>query len=56
MVLLIGQLLGDGPLLINKKGVNGLPKPTANANFVMTLKKQRGYLSFMIKYLFFYFY
>lgn len=36
---LIGILLGDGSLLINKKGIDGKPKPTANANFAMTLKK-----------------
>jgi hypothetical protein len=33
-------LLGDGSLLINKKGVDGLPKPTANANFAITLKNK----------------
>jgi hypothetical protein len=37
---LIGNLLGDGSLLINKKGSDGLPKPTANANFVITLKNK----------------
>jgi hypothetical protein len=37
---LIGNLLGDGSLLINKKNSEGLPKPTANANFVMTLKNK----------------
>lgn len=36
---LIGILLGDGSLLINKKGIDGKPKPTANANFAMNLKK-----------------
>ena len=33
---LIGNLLGDGSLQISKKGVDGLPKPNSNANFVMT--------------------
>ena len=37
---LIGNLLGDGSLLFNKKGQNGLPKPTSNANYVMTLKNK----------------
>jgi hypothetical protein len=37
---LIGNLLGDGSLQINKKGVDGLPKPTSNANFVITLKNK----------------
>jgi hypothetical protein len=36
---LIGNLLGDGSLLINKKGVDGLPKPISNANFCYNLKK-----------------
>ena len=35
---LMGHLLGS--LLINKKGVDGLPKPTSNANFVITLKNK----------------
>jgi hypothetical protein len=37
---LIGKLLGDGSLQINKKGVDGLPKPTSNANFAITLKSK----------------
>jgi hypothetical protein len=37
---LIGNLLGDGSLQINKKGVDGLPKPSSNANFVITLKNK----------------
>jgi hypothetical protein len=37
---LIGNLLGDGSLQIAKKGVDGLPKPNSNANFVMTLKNK----------------
>ena len=37
---LIGNLLGDGSLIINKKGADGLPKPTANANFAITLKNK----------------
>ena len=37
---LIGNLLGDGSLQISKKGVDGLPKPNSNANFVMTLKNK----------------
>jgi hypothetical protein len=37
---LIGNLLGDGSLQINKKGVDGLPKPTSNANFCITLKNK----------------
>ena len=32
----MSNLLGDGSLQINKKGVDGLPKPTSNANFVIT--------------------
>jgi len=37
---LIGNLLGDGSLLIHKKGVDGSPKPNNNANFCMTLKNK----------------
>lgn len=33
-----GNLLGDGSLQKNKKGLDGLPKPSSNANFVITLK------------------
>lgn len=37
---LVGNLLGDGSLQINKKGPDGKPKPTANANFSITLKNK----------------
>jgi hypothetical protein len=35
-----GNLLGDGSLHKNKKGLDGLPKPSSNANFVITLKNK----------------
>lgn len=37
---LVGNLLGDGSLQINKKGPDGKPKPTAKANFSVTLKNK----------------
>lgn len=37
---LIGNLLGDGSILFNKKGLDGKPKPNCNANYAMTLKNK----------------
>jgi hypothetical protein len=37
---MIGELLGDGHLRYTKKGVDGLPKPNANAHFAITLKSK----------------
>ena len=36
----MGDLLGDGHLRFNKKGVDGLPKPNTNVQFAMTLKSK----------------
>lgn len=45
---LIGNLLGDRSLLINKQGVEGLPKPTSNANFVITKKQNQKTRTFAV--------
>ena len=37
---IIGELLGDGHLRFNKKGVDGKPKPHTNAQLAMTLKSK----------------
>lgn len=37
---MVGDLLGDGHLRFNKKGVDGLPKPNTNVQFAMTLKSK----------------
>ena len=37
---IVGELLGDGHLRFNKKGVDGLPKPNTNAQLAMTLKSK----------------
>lgn len=37
---MMGELLGDGHLRFNKKGINGLPKPNTNAQFAITLKSK----------------
>ena len=37
---LIGELLGDGHLRFNKKGIDGKPKPNTNAQLAMTLKSK----------------
>ena len=37
---LVGDLLGDGHLRFNKKGLDGKPKPNTNAQFAMTLKSK----------------
>jgi hypothetical protein len=35
---IIGDLLGDGHLRFNKKGLEGKPTPNSNANFAVPLK------------------
>ena len=37
---LTGELLGDGHLRFNKKGIDGKPKPNTNAQLAMTLKSK----------------
>ena len=37
---IIGELLGDGHLRFNKKGVDGKPKPHTNAQLAITLKSK----------------
>lgn len=37
---MVGELLGDGHLRFNKKGLDGLPKPNTNAQLAMTLKSK----------------
>jgi hypothetical protein len=37
---LVGELLGDGHLRFNKKGLDGKPKPNTNAQLAMTLKSK----------------
>lgn len=37
---LVGELLGDGHLRFNKKGIDGKPKPNTNAQLAMTLKSK----------------
>jgi hypothetical protein len=38
---LVGELLGDGHLRFNKKGLDGLPKPNTNVQLAMTLKSKK---------------
>ena len=38
---LVGELLGDGHLRFNKKGIDGKPKPNTNAQLAMTLKSKK---------------
>ena len=45
---IIGELLGDGHLRFNKKGVDGKPKPNTNAQLAMTVKSKE-YVEYLWK-------